>query len=519
MRITSESKLQIGGIAALLVLGASLFPVRVFAQIPSPGAATPGTRANLSPLPLNGQSGSVKATQAPIPGATTSVNTINSTVQSQGSYTGSTRGPAFSGKLSLRDAIERALKYNLSAAGMNQAVRQAQGQSRVARSALLPSVNGVLSETVQQVNLKALGVRFNSPIPGLALPTVVGPFNYIDLRASLSQSVMDLTAWNNYRAANETLRANRLSAQDAGDLIVLAVGGAYLQVIAAEARVQSARAQLATANSLYQQTLQNRLVGLLAQVDVDRSQIEALSQQQRLTSLESDVAKQKINLARMIGLPPNYEYQLSGDPPFSAAPPLSLDETLQQAFEQRPDLKAAETQVRAAERTLSAARAERYPSLAVNGNYGAIGTNPSQAHSTFAAVATLNLPIWQGGRTEGDIEQAAAALAQRRAELENLKSQIEADVRSAHLDLGTSSRQVEVARKNVQITKESLDLTRQRFDAGVSDNVEVVRAQESVANADLDYINSVFAYNVAKLSLARAMGHAQERLAAFFKLP
>lgn len=517
--ICSHCPIQMTGFAALLVLGTIVFPAQSLAQMGAQGAGSQGTRAYLTPLSGSAQNGSVKATQSPVPGATTSVNTINSTVQVEGSYAGSTRGAAFSGTLSMRDAIGRGLKYNLSAAGMQQAVRQAQGQSHVARSALLPNINGYLSETVQQTNLKALGVRFNSPIPGFTFPTIVGPFNYIDLRASLSQSVLDLTAWNNYRAANETLYANRLSAQDARDLIVLGVGGAYLQVIAAEARAESARAQLATDNSLYQQTLQKRGVGLVAQVDVDRSQIEALTQQQRLASLENDVAKQKINLARMIGLPPTNEYELSDKVPFSAAEPLSLNEALQQAFEQRSDLQAAKSQVQAAERTLSAARAERYPSLSVNGNYGAIGTNPSQSHGTFAAVATLNLPIWQGGRTEGNIEQASAALDQRRVELENLKGQVESDVRSAYLDMGTSSGQVEIAQKNLQVAKESLDLTRQRFDAGVTDNVEVVQAQEAVANANLDYINSVFAYNVSKLSLARAMGHAQEKLATLFKMP
>lgn len=507
------------GAAMLLVLGTILFPIQLLAQMGSPAAGQQSTRANLSPVSESSQSGSVKAAQSPIPGATTSVNTINPAIQVQGSYAGSTDGAPFSGKLSLREAIKRGLEYNLSAVGMAQAVRQAHGQSRVARSALLPNVSGYASETVQQTNLRALGVRFNSPIPGFTFPTVVGPFNYIDLRASLSQSVFDFTAWNNYRAAKETLHAKRFSAQDAQDLIVLAVGGAYLQVIAAEARVQSARTQLTTDNALYQQTLEKRRAGLVAQVDADRSQVQSLTQQQRLTSLENDVAKQKINLTRMIGLPPNNHYELSDQVPFSAAAPLSMDDALKQAFGQRPDLKAAQTRAQAAERTLSAARAEHYPSLSISGNYGAIGTNPSQAHGTFAAVASLNFPISQGGRAEGDIEQARAALVQTRAEVEDLKSQIEADVRSAYLDLDAARSQVDVAQKNLQVAKETLNLTRQRFDAGVSDNVEVVQAQESVAAADLDYINSVFAHNVAKLSLARAMGRAQEKLATLFRMP
>jgi len=478
------------------------------------------TRANQEPLSgRTGQIGSVTATESPVPGTTTSVNTINPTIQVEGSYAGSAAGKTpFSGQLSLRDAVNRGLEYNLGAFGIAQAVRQAHGQSRVARSALLPNVNGDLSETVEQISLVTSGLHFKiPPFLGFSIPTVVGPFNYFDLRATLTQTVADMTAWNNYRSAKENLRANELSGKDARDLVVLAVGGAYLQVIAAAARVNSARAQLETANALYQQTSQQRNVGLVAQIDVNRSRIQMLTQQQRLASLQNDLGKQKINLARMTGLPPNDRYDVVDDVPFVAAPAITIEDALKQAFSQRSDLKAAEAQVRAAERSRSAARAERLPSLSLSADYGAIGTNPSEAHGTFSVVGSLKFPIWQSGRIEGDIEQAAAALSQRQAELEDLRGQVEADVRKVYLDLEAARSQVEVATENLQVTKENLSLTRQRYEAGVTDNVEVVQSQELVAGADLDYINSVFAHNVAKLSLARAVGQAADNLAQFLQ--
>ena len=455
-----------------------------------------------------------------MPGTTTSVNTINPTVQAQGPYAGSAEGKTpLSGRLSLRDAVERGLQYTLGAVGIANGVRQAQGQSRVARSALLPNINGNLSETVEQLNLRASGIRFNTP-PGFgafAIPSVVGPFNFFDLRASLSQSVADMAAWNNYRSAKENLSANQLSAKDARDLVVLAVGGAYLQVIAATARVNSARSQVETANALYKQASDQRSVGLVAQIDVNRSRVQLLTQQQRLASLQNDLAKQKINLARITGLPPNDHYDLADEVPFAAAPALTIEDALKQAFSQRADLKAAEAQVRAAERSRSAARAERLPTLSLNADYGAIGQNPSQAHGTFSVVGSLKFPIWQSGRIEGEIEQANAAVSQRKSELEDVRGQIETDVRKAYLDLEASRTQVEVATDNLQVTKETLKLTRQRYEAGVSDNLEVVQSQESVAGAELDYINSVFAHNVAKLSLARAVGQAADNLAQFLQ--
>lgn len=522
MRKPIKWNIHITRSAAIFFLGSLVFANCGLAQAGPQSTPSQGTQA--TPLPLSGrtgQNGSVKATQSPIPGTTTSVDTINPIVQVQGPYAGSTSSTAkipFSGKLSLREAIQRGLEYNLGAVGMTQAARQARGQSVIARSALLPNVNGDLSETVEQEDLKALGLRFNLPVAGFTIPTIVGPFNYFDLRAHLTQNVLDLTALNNYRAANENMRANQFATQDARDLVVLAVGGAYLQVITAKARVDSAHSQLETANALYQQTLQKRGVGLVAQVDVDQSEIEALTQRQRLLSLENDLSKQKINLARMTGLPPNEQYDVSDEVPFSSAPPLSVDEAFKEAINGRSDLRAAEAQVQAAERARSAASAERLPSLSVGGDYGVIGTNPAQSHGTFSATATLRIPIWQGGRTEGDIEQADAALAQRRAELEDLKGQVESDIREAYLDVQTAASQVQLSQRNIQVTKEALDLTRQRYEAGVTDIVEVVQAQESVSTAKLDYINSVFAHNAAKLSLARAIGHTANSLPQFLNM-
>jgi outer membrane protein TolC len=347
---------------------------------------------------------------------------------------------------------------------------------------------------------------------------VIGPFDYFDLRATLTQTVADMTALNNYRSSKEIVRANQYSALDARDLVVFAVGGAYLQAIAATARVESVRAQLETAKALYRQNSQKRSVGVLAQTDVNRSQVQALTQQERLLSLQNDLAKQKINLARLVGLPASDGYALSEDIPFSAAPPITREEALKQALVKRADLKAAEAQTLAARLLRSAARAERLPSASVSADFGVIGVRPAQSNGTFTLVGTVRIPIWQGGRTEGDIEQADAALTQRSAEVEDLRGRIESDIREAYLDMEAAGGQVEVAMTNVQVTRETLDLTRQRFDAGVTDNVEVVQAQESVAGAELDYINSVFAHNLAKLSLARAVGGAAESLGQFLKL-
>ena len=480
--------------------------------------AAPSAPKSATPLPLsgrNGQGGGVVATEAPVPNTTTSVSTLNPTVSVQGSYTGSTRSTAklpFSGKLSLAEAVQRGIQYNLGAVGVANAVLQMRGQARTARSSLLPNISADVADTEETFNLRTIGFSFS--FPGVSLPAIVGPFNVMDVRARISQTIADFTSLNNYRAARETARASALSAKDAQDLVVMAVAGTYLQVFAARARLESARAQLETANVLYDRAQKQLQFGKAAQLDVNRSHVEVLLDQQRLATLQNDFAKQKINLARLTGLPPSADYELSNDIPFAPIPPLSVDDAVKQALEQRSDLKAAQAQVRAGERALRSARAERYPSASANADYGEIG-NPADLRRTYTVSATLSVPIWNGGRTAADIQQAEAVLAQRRAELEDTQSQIESDVRNAYLDLEAASSQVQVAQQNIALMGETLTQTRERFEAGASENTEVVQSQESVTGANLDYIDSVFAHNVAKLALARALGNALEKLEQF----
>jgi len=493
------------------------------AQPPSTGAASSGGSSLAPVLPASGrnnQGGSVGAAEQPVAGTTTSVNTLNPTVNISGPYSGSARSTTaipFSGKLSLQDALRRGLEYNLGAIGLAQNARQSGAQVAVARSALLPNINGALSENVVQSDLAALGLRISSPVPGFRNPTIVGPFNYFSLQASLSQTVPNLTQLNSYRSARATARASQYSLQDARDLVALAVGGAYLQTLAAQSRMDSAQAQLDTANAVFHQSTEQHGEGVLGKLSLDQSQVRTLTQQQQLITLRNDLAKQKINLARLTGLPPNPDFELTDSFPFSPAPAGSVDEAIAQAGRQRADLKAAQAQVEAAARALSAARAERLPSIAVSGDYQVIGTNPAQSHGAFTAVGTLSIPLWQGGRTAGDIAQAEAVLAQRQAELDDTRGQIEAQVREACLDLEAAAGQVEVARKNLDVAQETLEMARARMEAGVVNTVEVVQAQQTVASAQLDLINSVFAHNLAKLSLARALGQSVDQIPRLLK--
>jgi outer membrane protein TolC len=477
----------------------------VYGQTVPPETGPPETRAVQLPLSgRTGQAGGVQTVQNPLPSGLQSVNTITSTVQVQGAYQGSVPSAAAPGaalRLPLDEAVRRGLGYNLGAVSNRNVVSLTRGYNRVERSELLPHLSADLLGVEQQINLAALGF---TGLPGIS--TIAGPFHYFDLRAGVAQSVFDLTLLSNYRSSSEQLRATELSTVDARDLVTLAVAGGYLEIISAAARVEAARAQVATAQASFRQAQDRLAAGVVPRIDFTRSQVELQTQQQRLTSLLNNLAKLKIYFARLIGLPPAQDYSLSDTLPYVPLKALTLGQALDRAYANRSDLKAAEAQVRSAEFAHRAAEAERYPRVEVGADYGVIGPSPGNSHGTFGVTAAVRVPIFDAGRIRGDIEQADAVLAQRRAEYQDLRGKIDADIRTAFLDLTTAANQVAVAESNRKLAAETLGYAQDRFAAGVTDTLEVVQAEETVAAAEQDYISSLYGHNLAKATLARAMG-------------
>jgi outer membrane protein TolC len=304
---------------------------------------------------------------------------------------------------------------------------------------------------------------------------------------------------------------------DAREIVVLAVAGTYLQTLADISRVESQKAQVANAQAVYDQAVVRKEAGTNARIDVTRSAVELQTQQQRLNALQADLQKQQITLARIIGLPQDRALVLSEV--LSANPAHAPDaaQAIAQATSLRSDLRAAETQVHAAELALSAAHAERLPSLSLSGNYGALGPNPANAHGVFTVTGTVNIPIYQGGRVRADVEQAEATIAQRRAELADQKAHVEQEVRNALIELQTANGQLKLTQANRDFARETLTQARDRFAAGVSTTLEVVQAQEQVASAESDYISSLFALDLARVSLARATGQAENEIPNLLK--
>jgi len=437
---------------------------------------------------------------------------------SQSPFTGSEpEGTATPGalQLSFQEAIDRGLRNNLGLLLSGDQTITARGERWKELSNLLPNLQARLQENVQTESLTALGLKSNVfPFP---VPRVIGPFNYFDARASLNQSIFNFHDLEQERAASERLKSAQYSYKDAREVVVLAVGNAYLLAIATAARIETADAQVINAQALYNKAADQQKAGLSPAIDTLRSQVELQTRQQQLIAARNDFAKQKLSLARIIGLPPGQEFLLTEKAPYQALTPLSLEVYLQRAYSSRSDYQAAQGQVRAAELSHRAAAAGRYPTLDVDANYGDIGVTPAHSNGTWQVNGGLNIPIFTGGKVHSDVLEADSQLKQARSQLGDLRGRIDYEVRSALLDMNSAAEQVEVARSSVELAEEALTQSRDRFTAGVTDNLEVVQAQEAVASAHESYIQSLYAHNLSKVELARAIGDAELGVKRYLK--
>jgi outer membrane protein TolC len=409
--------------------------------------------------------------------------------------------------LSAKDAVERALKYNLGLILQEEAVKTAHGARWRALASLLPDVSAATSELRQVINLKAFGF----PIE----PSIIGPFNVFDARAYLSQPIVDMPALNDARAASANERAEKLGVRSARDLVTLVTVNLYLEAVAASSRIEATHAQQETAEAVLKQASDMKQSGVVAGIDVVRAQVQLQNHRQRSIIAENEFEKVKLQLARAIGLPTGQAFTLTDHISYAPLTDVSLESALKTAFENRADFLAARERLAAAEAARRAAADERLPTVHLDADYGTIGESPSDSHPTFRVAATLRIPIFDAGKSIGRRLEAEAELTRRRAELEDFRGRIEYDVRAAFLDLRAASQQLEAAQANVALAGQELEQARDRYAAGVAGSIEVTQAQESVAAASDTYIGALYAHNLAKASLARAVGTAEQSVMSF----
>ena len=465
---SNRSSLRIGG--RLIVLGAA-----ALAFLATGAYAQRAIQAPTAPQVANPFQGSVAAGEAP-------AQTVD---------------------LTLDNAIQRGLKTNLGILLSGAQTTATRGERLSELQALLPSVDANAKESVLQVDLAAEGFRLKG------FPVVLGPFSYTDVRASLNWSLVDVASLRNYLAARHNFQAAQLTAEDAREMVVLTVGNAYLLALADEARVTSAEAQLATAKVSLDQAVANHDAGTAPLLDELRAKVDYQSQQQKLIVAQNALEKDKLALARAIGLPLDQKFNLADKAPYAAFDHLDVEKAVQQARTSRKDLAALIEQNKAAEEQRKAATADRLPTLTFSGDYGDIGSTLGHSHGSGEAVGVLTAPLFDEFALRGEAQMAQAQLDTARDQLSDRNAQIEADVRDALLDIESAQKLVETARSSVELAGEALKEAQERYANGVSDNLAVSQAQQSVAQANDQYVASLYRHNVAKLSLARALGAGQ----------
>ena len=416
--------------------------------------------------------------------------------------------------LSLPEAIDRGLKQNLGLLLLHAEIRSARGQRWEQLSALLPHVTAAPYVAESKINLAELGL---TSVGGISIPPSVGPFSYFDARAAVTQTLFDWKSINATRAASQSLKSAGYTFKDARDLVVLAVGYTYLQAIADEARIETAEAQVKTAQALYDQSTDRVNAGTSPDIDGLRTKVELQTRQQQLIQAKNNFAIQKLTVALVIGLAPGQEFEFTDKSPYQSLEVITVDEALKRAYASRSDYQAAKADLHAAQFSRKAAVAGYLPSLSFNADYGLGGSHPSTATPVADVRGTLSIPIFQGSSVHGDVLQADARLEQSRDRLESLRAQIDSDVRAALLNLQSAADQVNVARSNIDLAETTLTQSGDRFSAGVTDTVEVVQSQETVASAHEQYIASLYNYNYAKISLVRALGIAEQGVKEFFR--
>jgi len=489
------------GSIALLILAAA-------AQLASAQAS--GSQSGTSTTTSNGGSselGVAIQTQQQLAAPGPALNPTTTTSQSgiDPSFHGSiVRGHATADVLPLTidDAIQRGLQNNLGLILQSSSERQAGGQRLESLQALLPTVTGSASITVQQIDLAAYGLKF----PGIN--PIIGPFQVEDFRAYLTQNLVNLNAFESYMASKHNFQAAKLTAQDARDLVVLTVGNAYLLCVADKARIQAVDAELASSKLSFDQATDAHEAGTSPRLDVLRAQVDYQSEQQTLISTTNQLAKDKLALARAIGLPLDQKFELADTEPFQALDTPDPDDAFQQAMKQRKDLAAAAEQTKAAQATRKAAVYDQLPVIAASGNFGDQGETVGHSHGTYTAEGQLSAPILQIAKTRGEEETAGAELDQAKAKLSDQVQQVNADVRDAILDIQTAAKLVDATQSNVDLAREALSEAQQRFKAGVDSSLSVSQALATDRQAEDQYISALYQHNVAKLSLARALGVA-----------
>ena len=416
-------------------------------------------------------------------------------------------------RLTLQDAIQKALEANLSVLVAGTRVEEAEGtRLRRLSAALLPRVNAQSYANVQNRDLRAFGIS----VPGL--PEVVGPFSNYDFRLYAQQNVLDLEGYRGFKASERALDAGKMDERDARDLIVRAISALYLNAQSAAARVDAAQSRVTDSSTLLKLAADKHDAGTATGVDVLRAQVQLANDRQALLVARNQLQQALLELARNLGLSPGTPLELADPLDFRPLPQPEIEALTPSALAARADYLSLAAQHAALIEQQRANRARSYPKLSVNGNFGGIGRSIGGVAATGLVQGQIDFTLFDRDRG-GEAQELASRVKRIDDQIADLGRGIEEELREALLNLDSASQQVTVAREGQQLARRELEMARDRFQAGTANNVEVVTAQDELARAEENYIVAVSSHVDAKFALARAMGGTEKKIAEFMVNP
>jgi outer membrane protein TolC len=414
-------------------------------------------------------------------------------------------------RLTLQDAIQRALQANLSVLAAGTRVEEAEGtRMRRLSAALLPRVNAQTYANYQNHDLQAEGLSFT----GLPIPKVVGPLSNYDFRVYVQQNVVDLASYRGFKASERALDAGKMDYRDARDLIVRAIAALYLNAQSAAARADAAQSRVTDSSALYKLAKDKHDAGTATGVDVLRAQVQLANDRQALLIASNQFKQSLLTLARNLGMSPATPLELAEPLNYRALNQPEIEALEPAALLARADYLSLASQRQGLIEQQRASRARFYPKLSINGNFGEIGRSIGSVASTGLLQGQIDFTIFDRDRN-GEAQELASRVKRIDDQIADLRRGIEEDLREALLNLDSATEQVVVAREGQDLARRELELAQDRFQSGTANNVEVITAQDELARAEENYILAISSHVDAKFTLARAMGDTEKNIVEF----
>lgn len=410
-------------------------------------------------------------------------------------------------RLTLDQAVSLALKQNPTAQiALIQALQSVQDKN-VARAALLPEVDASVKEQVQRINVLA---QFGSKSIFQQIPSAIGPFPTFSAGPSLAAPLFDLTLWRRYQESRNTLDAARATSLSTREQVILLVVSQYIGTLRAVADVEASQSRVDLAQALFDQAADLQKEGVGTGIDTLRANVELQNEKQRLIEAQADRERSLFGLSRLLNLDPRQVLELADSLGFFDTPQPEVAPSIEQALAERQEWKSLNSQIKTAELQKKEAWDSRLPNVRVDGNWDYLGTHPNNSVATYNFVASVNMPVFTGGRIHAEVVRSDLEIALLQQQQDDLRNSIALDVKTALINLTSARNEVQVANLGITLSNQEVDQARDRFRAGVANNIEVIQAQDSLARANDNQIAALYRFNQARADYARSIGEMEK---------